>query len=602
MTLKNTREKVIMSSSSSSDDDDSTSTELEESSSSSSSSESLDDDENNDDDDEDDEDEEEDDEEDAKDDDVEHIEVEDLLMERQSLNENNCRNITCGNWMELRLPPSWRKPSAFRQATAIGNICNQGERELAVGSVDGQLAVFKLNSERTHALDDCAAAMPWWTTANPLYDTICCMDVGDVLRRGTSSLVVVNAEGSLFVLTFCERNVGCAAAAGAAAAAAASSSCSSEVETSELDDDERAQQFGDVHVGEPEEQLAEQQEKQKTKSKVAKRLFADSESASAKREKKTKEKKSKRKKKSRDRVASVDSVQFTVPYNMSAVLVADVTGDSRLDIVLGTFDRYVYVFSVELGGDDNDDGDDAARLVQRGSWLLKGQAVSLALVFDETGGRHVAASLQAGSFARIRMSDGELVYCSSLEGAYDPAGASTQIIGPLDVRTDNGDADEKRGSLVVVATIDGELRVERIGSGEHNEVLWTQWADQGLFVTNRCDVTGDGFDEICATTLDGTTFIVDALDGSAACLRFPFDDRVCVFRAGNLTLPSGELAPTFVYMTFTRDIFVYHGFAMPRLQSSDLFDLARPKVAAILNCSIDVVDDRLLDALLSTRL
>ena len=242
--------------------------------------------------------------------------------------------------------------------------------------------------------------------------------------------------------------------------------------------------------------------------------------------------------------------QHEIPPNVCVVKVADVLKTGRNQIIIATFDRTVHVFSVEHEPSFSDPH--CLSLSERGRWTLKGQVATLVA----TPGS-IVASLQAGAFAVIDPLTSDVSYCCSMEGSFDPSGAHTHVAGPLG----------QDGSLVGVATWDGELRLEGA------EVAWTRWVDKQLFSVATLDVTGDGNDEVIATTMEGLTFIARASDGDTVSFQFPHSAPITVFHCGSLSLPdSPSPQPCLMYSTFHRDIFVYYDLHLRSIDSYDLYD------------------------------
>ena len=95
------------------------------------------------------------------------------------------------------------------------------------------------------------------------------------------------------------------------------------------------------------------------------------------------------------------------------------------------------------------------------------------------------------------------------------------------------------GSLVVAATLEGDMSIWNIATGQ---LCWYDAVglDSGqgqIFAIDSIDITGDGVEELIACAWDGTTFLFDR---RCECAMFAFGDNVLGFLACELTVTSSH--------------------------------------------------------------
>ncbi|KAH7969007.1 hypothetical protein HPB52_013605 [Rhipicephalus sanguineus] len=147
---------------------------------------------------------------------------------------------------------------------------------------------------------------------------------------------------------------------------------------------------------------------------------------------------------------------------------------------------------------------------------------------------------------------------------------SSVIVGSILGTTRAG---EPVSSLMALATLDGTLML--VDDGDN--ILWSLQVDHQLFALTKMDVVGDGREEVIACAWDGQTYIVNEERQS---VRFQFDEAVCTFTAGNMSLSSGETQPCLVYATFNNRIVVYYNITFTNMATQSLLDDAQ-LVAAV---------------------
>lgn len=93
-------------------------------------------------------------------------------------------------------------------------------------------------------------------------------------------------------------------------------------------------------------------------------------------------------------------------------------------------------------------------------------------------------------------------------------------------------------------------------------ILWAMQVDHQIFALCRLDVTGDGADEIVACAWDGQTYILDQQQNS---VRFHFEEPVRAFCTGSYSVSPGISTPCLVYNTFNNKIFLYYDVTLPSM-------------------------------------
>ncbi|XP_031847194.1 KICSTOR complex protein ITFG2 [Nomia melanderi] len=139
---------------------------------------------------------------------------------------------------------------------------------------------------------------------------------------------------------------------------------------------------------------------------------------------------------------------------------------------------------------------------------------------------------------------------------------------------ENVEPSSPRGKPYALATLDGTIMLVK-----DEVILWSMQVDHLIFALCRLDVTGDGSDEIVACAWDGQTYILDQQRNS---VRFQFEESVRAFCTGNYNVSPGVSTPCLVYNTFNNKIFLYYDVTLPSmtirpLNPLDLLDLEEKK-------------------------
>lgn len=119
-----------------------------------------------------------------------------------------------------------------------------------------------------------------------------------------------------------------------------------------------------------------------------------------------------------------------------------------------------------------------------------------------------------------------------------------------------------QGKPYALATLDGTIMLVK-----DEIILWSMQVDHQIFALCRLDVTGDGSDEIVACAWDGQTYILDQQRNS---VRFQFEEPVRAFCTGNYNVTPGNSTPCVVYNSFNNKIFLYYDVTLPSMVTKPL--------------------------------
>ncbi|XP_063074032.1 KICSTOR complex protein ITFG2 [Engraulis encrasicolus] len=269
-----------------------------------------------------------------------------------------------------------------------------------------------------------------------------------------------------------------------------------------------------------------------------------------------------------------------IPANTKVILISDIDGDGRCELVVGYTDRVVRAFRWEEPSDSSDMS--SGQLVLLKKWLLEGQVDSLSVTPGPEGLPELMVSQPGCGYA--------ILLCSwtqegAPEGTEDEGTApsagenpsrdvnlhlttgrihnknvSTHLIGSI--RRGSKDDSSKCG-LFALCTLDGTLKL--MDSTE--QLLWSVQVDHQLFALQKLDVTGDGREEVVACAWDGQTYIIDH---NRTVVRFQFDENVNAFCAGQYTCKEGRNSPCLVYVSFNHKIYIYWKVELERMEPTNL--------------------------------
>ncbi|XP_072257124.1 KICSTOR complex protein ITFG2 isoform X3 [Pyxicephalus adspersus] len=227
-----------------------------------------------------------------------------------------------------------------------------------------------------------------------------------------------------------------------------------------------------------------------------------------------------------------------LPANTKLVLISDIDGDGRFELVLGYTDRVVRAFRWECPPDSDLS---YGQLVPLKKWLLEGQVDSLSVNPGADGTPELMVSQPGCGYAVLRCtwadetslaSEGSLaaearevssrdVILHQTSGRIHNKNVSTHLIGSIKQGPGVGN---KEAGLFALCTLDGTLKLMQ-GS---DRLLWSVQVDHQLFALEKLDVTGNGQEEVVACAWDGQTYIIDH---NRTVLRFQVDENVSAFCA-----------------------------------------------------------------------
>lgn len=291
-----------------------------------------------------------------------------------------------------------------------------------------------------------------------------------------------------------------------------------------------------------------------------------------------------------------------IPANTKVILISDIDGDGRCELVVGYTDRVVRAFRWEEPSEGSDGA--SGQLILLKKWLLDGQVDSLSVNPGPEGLPELMVSQPGCGYAILLCtwtqqdsteSEDEAPATPGSEGACRDVvlhltsgrihnkNVSTHLIGSIS----KGSKEEssKRG-LFALCTLDGTLKL--MDSSE--QLLWSVQVDHQLFALQKLDVTGDGREEVVACAWDGQTYIIDH---NRTVVRFQFDENVNAFCAGQYTCKENKNSPCLVYVSFNQKIYIYWKVELERMESTNLLRVLeeRPEFKSQLNAlGVDAED------------
>eukprot|EP00037_Helgoeca_nana_P034413 m.421581 g.421581 ORF g.421581 m.421581 type:complete len:478 (-) comp34393_c0_seq1:61-1494(-) len=218
-----------------------------------------------------------------------------------------------------------------------------------------------------------------------------------------------------------------------------------------------------------------------------------------------------------------------IPVNTKVLLVADITGDGRKDLIAGRTDRKVLTFRWSV--EEN-------TLLPMWEVDCGGQVGSLSMV--NTPSMPLLGVSQPGGVLLLVNSKGIITESGLSYG--DAAGPSehglpTEVVG--NVRGSGDDAEST--NLTAMCTSSGLIKV-----GTAEKTVWQISVDRPLFAIAKADFTGDGIDEVVTCAWDGYTCVVDQ---QRNVVEYEYESQLCAFTAGYYAVHPGHNEPCFVYAT-----------------------------------------------------
>ncbi|XP_038636209.1 KICSTOR complex protein ITFG2 isoform X3 [Scyliorhinus canicula] len=265
-----------------------------------------------------------------------------------------------------------------------------------------------------------------------------------------------------------------------------------------------------------------------------------------------------------------------IPANTKVMLISDIDGDGKCEMVVGYTDRVVRAFRWEDSSVDN-----SGQLILLKKWLLEGQVDSLTVNPGSDGTPELMVSQPGCGYAVLLCtwrldqertpkrdpsgaSNSEAhirdVILHQTSGRIHNKNVSTHLIGSIN----RGSCDDTlKSGLFALCTLDGTLKLMD-GS---DKLLWSVQVDHQLFALEKLDVTGDGREEVVACAWDGQTYIIDQ---NRSVVRFQFDENVSAFCAGIYACKNGRNSPCLVYVSFNHKIYVYWRVELERMESTNI--------------------------------
>ncbi|XP_018603594.1 KICSTOR complex protein ITFG2 isoform X2 [Scleropages formosus] len=273
-----------------------------------------------------------------------------------------------------------------------------------------------------------------------------------------------------------------------------------------------------------------------------------------------------------------------IPANTKVILISDIDGDGRNELVVGYADRVVRAFRWEEPVEATEVG--SGQLVLLKKWLLEGQVDSLSVNVGPGGTPELMVSQPGCGYAILLCSWAE-------ESAGKPEECDPGILrseGPprdIVLHLTSGRIHNKNVSTHLIGSISrGTLKL--MDSTE--KLLWSVQVDHQLFALQKLDVTGDGQEEVVACAWDGQTYIIDH---NRTVVRFQFEENVNAFCAGQYACKDGKNSPCLVYVSFNHKIYVYWRVQLECMKSTNLLKVLeeRPEYRTLLQClSVDADD------------
>ncbi|XP_048365936.1 KICSTOR complex protein ITFG2 [Sphaerodactylus townsendi] len=269
-----------------------------------------------------------------------------------------------------------------------------------------------------------------------------------------------------------------------------------------------------------------------------------------------------------------------IPANTKVILISDIDGDGKNELVVGYTDRVVRAFRWEDSPESSENI--SGQLVLLKKWLLDGQVDSLSvnpgpdgapeMIISQPGcgyaillctwkvGHQQPAEGEADSAAAGRETPVRDVIVHQTSGRIHNKNVSTHLVGNIG----RGGTKQRSGSgLFALCTLDGTLKLmERA-----DKLLWSVQVDHQLFALEKLDVTGNGHEEVIACAWDGQTYIIDH---SRTVARFQVDENVSAFCAGLYACKGGRNSPCLVYVSFNQKIYIYWDVQLERMESTSL--------------------------------
>ncbi|KAM4671038.1 KICSTOR complex protein ITFG2 isoform 2-T2 [Amazona ochrocephala] len=310
-----------------------------------------------------------------------------------------------------------------------------------------------------------------------------------------------------------------------------------------------------------------------------------------------------------------------IPANTKVMLINDIDGDGKCELVVGYTDRVVRAFRWEDWSENSDHVSGQLLLLKK--WLLEGQVDSLSVNPGPDGSPEMMVS-QPGCGYAILLCTWDSEQQATTEGRDNSAPGSEAPIRDVILHQTSGRIHNKNVSTHLIGSIARGSSSENSGSGlfalctldvtdekimgccpSHchllsttacttvpafclhqtliadgiwtlklmegaDKLLWSVQVDHQLFALEKLDVTGNGHEEVIACAWDGQTYIIDH---NRTVARFQADENVSAFCAGLYACKGGSNSPCLVYVSFNQKIYIYWDVQLERMESTNLLKI-----------------------------
>ncbi|KAM6137091.1 KICSTOR complex protein ITFG2 isoform 2-T2 [Pterocles gutturalis] len=253
-----------------------------------------------------------------------------------------------------------------------------------------------------------------------------------------------------------------------------------------------------------------------------------------------------------------------IPANTKVMLISDIDGDGKCELVVGYTDRVVRAFRWEDSSENSDHVSGQLLLLKK--WLLEGQVDSLSVNPGPDGSPEMMVS-QPGCGYAILLCTWDSEQQATTEGRDHSVPSREAPIRDVILHQTSGRIHNKNVSTHLIGSISrGTLKLME-GA---DKLLWSVQVDHQLFALEKLDVTGNGHEEVIACAWDGQTYIIDH---NRTVARFQADENVSAFCAGLYACKGGNNSPCLVYVSFNQKIYIYWDVQLERMESTNLLKI-----------------------------
>ncbi|XP_046765704.1 KICSTOR complex protein ITFG2 isoform X6 [Gallus gallus] len=253
-----------------------------------------------------------------------------------------------------------------------------------------------------------------------------------------------------------------------------------------------------------------------------------------------------------------------IPANTKVMLISDIDGDGKCELVVGYTDRVVRAFRWEDLSENSDHV--CGQLILLKKWLLEGQVDSLSVNPGPDGLPEMMVS-QPGCGYAILLCTWDSEQQPTIEGRDRSSPSREAPLRDVILHQTSGRIHNKNVSTHLIGSIGrGTLKLME-GA---DKLLWSVQVDHQLFALEKLDVTGNGHEEVIACAWDGQTYIIDH---NRTVARFQADENVSAFCAGLYACKQGSNSPCLVYVSFSQKIYIYWDVQLERMESTNLLKI-----------------------------